>query len=194
MNYYVINLDRRVDRWMYISGELARVGIEATRFPAVDAKPGWHGCRESHLSLMDMCKKEVVFVILEDDVQFLWENPLEWIELALEELPLEWDCLYLGASPKEPQVRYSECLFELKNAHVTHAIIWHVREGGAVEYILEHRREINKIDDYFATVIQPNFNCFVTYPMIATQIQTQSDTCSRSDVSTILTNYNRFCK
>ena len=109
------------------------------------------------------------------------------------QLPSKWDCLYLGASPKEPQVRYSDNLFRLNNAHVTHAIIWHNRKDGAVDYILEHRNEINKIDDYFAKVIQPRFNCFVIYPMLCTQKQTKSDTCGRSDVSTIVNNYNRYC-
>ena len=35
---YVINLDRRPDRWEAISGNLARLGLEAERVPAVDAR------------------------------------------------------------------------------------------------------------------------------------------------------------
>lgn len=35
---YVINLDRRPDRWAVMSAQLARLGIEATRIPAVDAR------------------------------------------------------------------------------------------------------------------------------------------------------------
>ena len=194
MRAFVINIARRVDRWAVVEGHLADRGIHATRFSAIETKPGWKGCRDSHLTLLDRCKKEVVFMILEDDVEFLWEDPLEWVEAALEELPLEWDALFLGASPQEPQERYSEHLYGLKNAFTTHAIIWHVREDGAVEYILSHRKDIGKIDVYFRDVIFPNFNCFLTWPLLATQRQTQSDCCSRSDLSTIVKNYNRFCK
>ena len=35
---YVINLDRRLDRWAMISEQLDRLGMEATRIPAVDAR------------------------------------------------------------------------------------------------------------------------------------------------------------
>lgn len=35
---YVINLDRRPDRWKVMSEQLDRLGIEATRIPAVDAR------------------------------------------------------------------------------------------------------------------------------------------------------------
>ena len=35
---YVINLDRRPDRWKTLSARLDRLGIEATRIPAVDAR------------------------------------------------------------------------------------------------------------------------------------------------------------
>ena len=35
---YVINLDRRPDRWEAISGNLQRLGLEAERVPAVDAR------------------------------------------------------------------------------------------------------------------------------------------------------------
>jgi hypothetical protein len=141
---------------------------------------------------MELCKDEEYFMILEDDVEVV--EDLDYVSMAIEQLPKDWDCLYLGASPKEPQVRYSDNLFRLKNAHVTHCIMWHNRPGGAVEYILAHRDEIRKIDDFFANIVQPQFNCFVCYPMVMSQKQFQSDTCTRSDVSTILTNYTNFCK
>jgi len=188
MKINVINLNRRSDKWAYMRTELERMSIRAIRFTAIDTKPGWIGCRESHLRLLEMNRNEDTFAIYEDDVKFLNDK---WD--FYDELPEDWDCLYLGASPKESQERYSEHLFRLKNAHVTHAIIWHNRPGGAIEYILSHKADIRKWDDYLATVIQPMFNCFVTFPMVATQIQFQSDTCGRSDVSTILTNYNKHC-
>lgn len=188
---YCINLNRRPDKWAYARAEFERVGVRVVRFTAFDTKPGWIGCRDSHLAILELCKEEDVFAIYEDDVKFLQSWSI--VEKAISQLPDDWDCLYLGASPKEPQERYSENLFRLKNAHVTHAIIWYNRTGGAIEYILSHKSDIRKVDDYLAIVIQPMFNCFVTYPMAATQIQFQSDTCTRSDVSAILTNYNKFC-
>jgi GR25 family glycosyltransferase involved in LPS biosynthesis len=192
MMNYVINLDKRVERWYYVREHLHDIGIRVQRFPAIETKPGWRGCAESHLRILSKMEMGGITAIYEDDVMFL--QPLEVMYKALDQLPDDWDCLYLGASPKEPQERYSENLFRLKNAHVTHAIIWYKRIGGAVEYILSHKDEIKKIDDFFATVIQPRFNCFVAYPIVAIQKQFQSDTCHRSDVSTIQKNYNLYCK
>ena len=192
MNSYVINLDKRVERWYYVREHLHDMEISPVRFSAIESKPGWVGCRDSHLRILSMTPPNDIVAIYEDDVKFL--EPWETVLTSISQLPISWDCLYLGASPKQPQERVSENLFGLKNAHVTHAIIWNRREGGAVEYILSHANDIRKYDDYLATVIQPRFNCYVTYPICVTQIQFPSDTCGRSDVSTIEKFYNLYCK
>lgn len=191
MQSYVINLDRRVDRWAVVREELASFGFKPRRFSGIDKKPGWIGCRDSHIALLRKGVDESVFIIFEDDVEFIEE--IELLDKALDQLPLDWDCLFLGASPQETQERFDTHLFKLKNAWTTHAIIWHNRNGGAVEYILSHVNDINKWDVYLASVIQPMFNCFVIYPMLCTQRQTQSDTCTRSDLSTIKRNFYKYC-
>jgi len=189
MKSYVINLNRRADRWIVVREHLHELGIRVTRFPAIDN--GWRGCRDSHLAILDLCKDEDVFSIYEDDVEFVEDT--DYVNAAIMQLPPKWDCLFLGASPQEPQERYSDNLFRIKNAKTTHAIIWHNREGGAIDYILSHKEEINKIDDYFCSDIFPRFNCFLINPLVATQRQTQSDCCTRSDLSTIVINYKKYC-
>ncbi len=191
MSIYIINRDDRPERYAHAKAELLAHRMDAIRFPAIITKPGWMGCRDSHLAIMDKCKEEKEFFILEDDILIL--DVPNYYPIAYSELPEDWDALYLGASPKEPQEWYSTHLYKLKNAHTTHAIVWHNRTNGAVEYILSHKHHIKKIDDYFATVIQPKFNCFVISPMMITQKQFSSDTCKKSDVSTIHANYLKFC-
>jgi GR25 family glycosyltransferase involved in LPS biosynthesis len=194
MKKYCINLDRRIDRWEEASNMFYLMGWNVKRFSALERDKGWIGCRDSHLAILRMERGlGNVFMILEDDVVL---TPLTnyVVEEAMSQLPLDWDMLYLGCSPKEPQERYSDSLFRLKNAHVTHAIIWNDRESGAINYILNHVEEIEKIDDYFATVIQPKFNCFVVYPIVATQSDSPSDIAKHSDVSTIIYNYKQYCQ
>lgn len=194
MKTYCINLQDRPARWLDVQDELSRFGWgwPVERIDAVRTHPGWIGCTESHFIALRM---GIVggnpFCVLEDDVLFLQDRQV--LLNAIDQLPEDWDMLYLGASPKKQQERYSDNLFRLDNANVTHAIIWNPRSGGALDYVLNDRASIRKIDDYFATVIQPRFNCFVTYPMVATQKDLQSDTCKYSDVGTILRNYNTFC-
>ena len=193
MRTFCINLDRRSDKWAYMRCELERVGITATRFTAIDTKPGWRGCRDSHIRLMEMCRNEETFLILEDDVKFLCDDPIGAIVDVMDDLPYNWDALFLGASPQEPQERYSDHLYRLKNALTAHAIVWHNRHNGAVERILTDKSLIGKIDVYLRDWIFPNYNCFLIKPLCATQTQFSSDTCGRSDVSTIEKNYYKYC-
>ena len=80
---YVINLDRRPDRWEAMSAQLDRLGIEATRISAVDKKSladdpalrrmgGGHvACARSHYNAMQAlvdCGAPAA-LILEDDVE-----------------------------------------------------------------------------------------------------------------------------
>jgi hypothetical protein len=51
MHCFFINLDRRVDRRLETEAELARMGIEAERFPAIERIPGGLGCTQSHIEV-----------------------------------------------------------------------------------------------------------------------------------------------
>jgi len=190
---YVINRDDRPERLRDVTEEFRRVGINPRRFSAIVDKPGWKGCTKSHLAIFEKCKNETVFSVYEDDVVFL----PDYYDIAWEawgQLPEDWDCLYYGVSPREPQIRYSDNLFRVHHAYTTHAILWKNRPKGAVAFILNNKDKIHKYDVFIAEQVQPQFNCFVTYPLVCTQRQYKSDTCTRSDVSTIERNYLQFCR
>ena len=94
---YVINLDRRPDRWAAMSAQLDRLGIEAARIPAIDKESlagdpallrmgaGHVACARSHYKAMQAlvdCGASAALV-LEDDVEVGEEVPalissLEW--------------------------------------------------------------------------------------------------------------------
>jgi hypothetical protein len=192
---WVINRQDRPDRLHDIRIELENQEMNAHLFQAVIDKVGYKGCTRSHLGVMERCKSEKTFMVLEDDAEFLYPKDITnaFVGQSLVDMPKDWDALYLGASPQEPQEQYSDTLYRLKNAKCTHAIIWHNRDHGAVEYILNHKEDIGKIDRYLYEVIQPKFNCFATFPMLCTQKQSRSDIAHRSDCSTILKNFNKYC-
>lgn len=194
MKKYCINLDRRADRWEYAQDVLDDMGWEVERFSAVDEKPGWKGCAKSHIGVINQAIGEghKAFMVLEDDVMFLWKEKHIWD--CMQELPEDWDLLYLGASPQQPQKQYSPHLYEAKNCITTHAMIWHNREYGALQYLLYHQDEIGKIDVFLADEIQSRFNCFLAYPLLCTQVSNDSDIAQHSDVSTIIDNYNMYCR
>jgi len=189
---YVINRDARKDRLDSFRKEITLQGINAKRFPAIENKVGYIGCRDSHLELLAKIPPNDYMLILEDDVTFV--NDFDYLAEAVSQAGKEWDAIYLGGSPRKPQERYSDNLFKANGVYTTHSILWHNRPNGAVEYILSHKQDIGKIDCFMASTIQPLFNVYMTYPIICSQYQSQSDTCKRADLSTIVKNYNAFCK
>lgn len=194
MQIYAIHREDRPQRLDYLRKELTLAGINAHIFPAIIDKPGWKGCAQSHLKVLEKCGLNETIMILEDDVKFRFPDPMLWIKTAMSDLSLDWDCLYLGGSPQETQEKFTDHLYRARNVKCAHAIIWRNRRRGAVEFILNHQTDIRKIDDYFSQVIQPLFNCYMMRILLCTQTQFKSDTCHRSDVSTIEKNFKLYCK
>jgi hypothetical protein len=164
MKALCINLFDRPDRWVQFYSQ--KFPFEVERFDAIKKAPGWVGCRESYLECLKIGQNTgEPFIIMEDDCQILgsWTD----VFLVMKELPDNWDCLYLGATLNEPLKKYSEHLCWLSWAWTTHAIIW--KGGRAVEHILQSSEKIKKIDVFFADEIQKIFNCFIIYPLFATQ-------------------------
>jgi GR25 family glycosyltransferase involved in LPS biosynthesis len=194
MKNYLINLDRRRDRLATSIVEFNKVNMKFERIEATDTKPGWMGCLASHLeALARIQDNHRVAGVYEDDVRFLNLSPMDFVDSIQDELPPDWDMLYLGCSPQEPFKRYSEHLYQMGRSYTTHAIIWHNRDEGALDFILSREWGM-KYDLILSDYIHPNFNCFCTYPLICTQYQTQSDVCKRSDLSTIERNYKKYIR
>jgi len=197
MRTFVINLADRPERMARAREQLDAVNMPFERFEAIKTKPGWRGCRDSQLAVLDRIKHlrwndDYHFcLILEDDVEFL-PNWQETLKKSRFYLPLDWSLLYLGCSPQSPLKKQNDYLYVAKDCLCNHAILYNNHKRGVVDYILQCRDEIRKIDDFYRTVIQEQFKCFVTYPLCATQWQSQSDTCKRSDVSTIIKNFDKY--
>ena len=110
-------------------------------------------------------------MIIEDDIKVL--EPVEVLNKAIEQLPDDWDMLYLGAGVKEKLKRYSDNLFILGKVLCTHAVIYN-NQNGVVDYILDNAHGI--IDVYYRDNIHGKFNCYITYPMVCSQEDGLSDT------------------
>lgn len=187
---YCINLPERTERWQQVSAEFKRVGIEnIIKFDAIRIAPGFNGCRESHLAILEKCRGLKRFTIFEDDVQFC-DDPMYVLFEAEKQLPPDWDMLYLGANLMQPIDRYSNNLCRLKNAYCTHAMIFNNPE--LPDFILSHREGMRKIDVFYQSDVQDKFNCFITYPMIATQADSYSDIINRQTFysKSMIDNFN----
>lgn len=116
----VINLNRRLDRWERAKDELIKFGIEDyERQDAFElASPLWGNSR-SHLK----CLEDGCNLIFEDDI-FFTEGAREIFEKAVQQLPKDWDMVYLGGNVEYPLKRVSENLFKCEYTWGTNAILY----------------------------------------------------------------------
>lgn len=162
---YLINLDRRPDRLDHATRQLRRVGIEATRFPALDCRKlgisPEEACSLSHLNVLNLARVRgwQRVLVLEDDVTFADDFNDRISELRL---PHNLGWFYLGAnSVGEEQV--SGELWRSKQTLATHAYIFNLnlypifapllsRSGAVVDVVY---RNYQMSTDTFAYMMRP---------------------------------------
>ncbi len=174
---FCINLEERKDRWnsFLIQKDNYPFLSNTERFNAIKHARGAEGCKLSYLTLFDHCIQNNIneVLILEDDVLFL--NDVEnTLQLAINQLPENWDLLYLGLNTHKKLDRYSDNLFKVKSSFATHAILYNNRNN-VMNYIIEKKDSCPVIDVFYSNEIQPKFQCFTVYPIIATQNNSYSD-------------------
>jgi GR25 family glycosyltransferase involved in LPS biosynthesis len=193
MRAYAMNLESRPDRMVDFQKNI--FPFEVKRFNAIKTDPGWKGCTESQLTILAL-QDEFPFIIFEDDCVLL--QPWSIVEKAMEQLPENWDLLYLGATLMQPIEKFSENLFCLKKAYCAHAIIYNSKR--VVDYILNNHvrffqssSERNTLDVFYFNEIQEKFNCYIVSPLIATQRPGFSDIENMNvDYTQIINHFNIY--
>jgi GR25 family glycosyltransferase involved in LPS biosynthesis len=139
-------------------------------------------CSLSHVGAIKQ-HTELPFVVFEDDCIML--QPWSFVEDIMDQLPENWDCLYLGANLQKPLEQYSNNLYRLHSGHATHAVIYNSKE--LIDYAVSHYNtdEYRCFDVLMAYDVQKKFNCFCAYPICASQRSCMSDINSK-----FLDNYN----
>ena len=175
---FVINLKRRTDRLEQIN-----LPFEYEIFEATDGKvefndypvkqQGFMGCWDSHRRLFTDVKDKNIntVMVLEDDIEVCddFNNKLEKI---MNELPEDWDLLYLGGWNVGDVEKYSESLNHAKKVYTTHAFI--VKDK-FYDTILESINSRKWKVDVLISDILPKGNCFICDPTIAWQKEGFSD-------------------
>lgn len=172
-----INLDKRTDRWVQCQQEFSNWGINVERFPALTGFNGMHGLHLSNQTVFKLYAGKQLLV-LEDDVVF--NRPFLSLIDAYNDLPTDWDMLYLGGNANQPQKRFSNWLYRAHGILTTHAILYSPKmtqwlaDNMEVPEVVDRQ---NTIDVWFTKEIQTKFNCFIAYPQIAGQRFGYSDIC-----------------
>lgn len=192
MKAFVINLDSRPDRMEKFKKNI--FPFEVIRFPALTGGCGEDGCTNSHLAVlksMGTRPDNYPFAVFEDDCVLV--EPWCKVEKAISQLPKNWDALWLGANPKKRLHKYSENLFHLQQAWCLHAVIYN--NSFMVEYVLKYHNTPpgKNLDIFYCKEVMEKFNCFITYPIIATQLSDKSDIAPSitNNFDEIISNYKK---
>lgn len=209
-NVYLINMDKDIDRLNKVKKECDIVDIKFERFPGIKITDlsknildkyipkkvqkygtnGMMGCGLSHLFLWQdaLNKNYKNILVLEDDV-FFTDDFNEYFKNVIEELPKDYDILYLGYKdticnpPKDTSFNYIyKPIFPL----LTHAMI--ISNEGLKKLL----KNITKIDDHIDWIIAKNekkLNIYVSLKKIVNQIWEDSNNSSLSQFPKIINFY-----
>ncbi len=166
---FVINLPTRDDRRMDVIMEMKRFSIPFTLFMAEEYGDGKRGVYESLCSIFKHCIRHKIksALVFEDDVRFL-VDPNEHMQKCIDDLPEDWDMLFLGVNIPHPENAkpYTENLLSINRGLALHSVVYSLN---AMQKILDMPEPFTPIDLQIANRLQSVLKCFCTYPMLCTQ-------------------------
>ncbi len=197
---YCINLNKRKDRWKEITSHFNKYKIDVERFTAIEGnvfnwsnskytagKPvafnGACGCIASHLSIWKLAKQNNYksVLIIEDDCD-LEEDFLNKFTSAYNEVPNDWDLLYLGGVHETLQGIFSPDKIGNKVVQAKRIITttcYAMRDTVYDSAINIIERDLpnpyTAIDGYLASEIQPKYKTYAFHPPLAWQRASHSD-------------------
>lgn len=184
-----INLDRRSERWQRMQRVFADHDIGPVhRFSAIDGNKvvlprdwnhsaGAYGCLLSHVQVVRDARDAGVssVLILEDDV-VLDPQFKEKFTIFVQELPADWDMLFLGALHKDEPAKVSKHIRRITRANSTFA--YAIRNTVFDAFIDLHSRAEHVLDmtNY---VLQERFKCYCFMPNLVWVESEYSDVQNR---------------
>lgn len=169
-----INLDRRPDRWQRMQTEFARHGVEGVRrVSAIDGSAvqlpanwkhtaGAYGCLLSHLSVVQQARElgHDSVLIFEDDAVLDPEFETKFNSF-MEQVPSDWDMLYVGALHTDEPERVRDSVFRISKANSTFA---YALNHTVFDAFLELNARAENVLDVNAYELQRRFNCYCSLP------------------------------
>lgn len=189
-----INLDSRTDRRAHVESQLATVGIQGQRFPAIRNSNGALGCSMSHLKCLEIAKDNNWdhVLIVEDDITFL--NPKLFVNQFSQFLEKHhvFDVVLLAGNNLPPYQQIDNTCIKIYRCQTTtgymvqkhyyDTLIRNYREGILKLLAEPEQHALYAIDKYWQR-IQGLHNWYLITPPTVVQRE------DYSDIQKIRTNY-----
>lgn len=180
-SFYCLNLDKNPGRWDKCVPEFIKVGIDyVERVITTEGPDRFISFNHAHYDTINKgYETGDPFCIFEDDVVF----DVNWkrLEEASNQLPVEWDLLYLGANITgydscvwQMPLKVSENLVRVYNCWMTHAIVY---SNKMAKWILDNFNpdHLPVYDEWLRMNAMPGHNVYLINPMIVAQRPGYSD-------------------
>ena len=203
-NIFYINLEHRTDRKQHVEQELQKIGLNATRFNAIQMPNGAIGCSMSHLKILQEAIKNKLdhVLIVEDDIQFL--NPELFktnINRFFETQQSSWDVVLLAGNNMPPYeqianefVKVSRCQTTtgyLVNGHYINTLLQNIK-AGLTHLIHKPEEHSNYAIDKYWFKLQQVDNWYLIIPLTVVQRADYSDIEKRiTDYAKIMTDLDK---
>ncbi len=188
---FVINLDRRPERWQQIAAELNRIGItQYERFAAIDGQTldaskyavstANMGCTLSHLAVTKLARQRGYksYCVLEDDCIFA-DNFSEVFPSYWAQVPDTFHMVYLGGSHEGVKLQnLAPNLYKMVSTLTTHAMII---SSGIYDAMIDLWENTKEEVDNTLRKLHPNNNCYTFSPPLAWQRAGFSDILGKED-------------
>jgi hypothetical protein len=186
---YVINLDRRADRYNQFLSELKKHDISGVdRYSAIDGSnyvsdygllSGELGILMTHHAIIKECIDKNVdnVLLLEDDVYFTDE--IANVEDYMSKVPSDWDFIYFGGNHKygTPPELINDRVIRLNYTVALQCVAINKTMFEIIDSILSKKRK--QVDAYYAE-LHDRFNAYGFYPSMAKQMVGFSDIQNRN--------------
>lgn len=182
---FVIHQFHRSDRFKHALSERDKYDLTFEYFEAHSGVLDQHGkvngnsgCTASHRALMEIIAYERMdkVLILEDDFEFVGDDPMGQFASTICQVPDTWDFLYLGGHYAEPPIaRVSPNVIRCGRMHTTssYAVRWQTARK-----IAPYLCGVGPIDTLLSGFL-PTMQAFIMDPRIAVQYASFSDLTER---------------
>ena len=191
MNYFdkifCINLDSRPDRWESAKSEFVKHNLDVERIPAIkgsnlnlewppEIKEGAVGCSLSHLFTMKLAKQMRLnnYLVLEDDIVFDENFNEKFSKIYENEVPLDWDMLYLGGQHFHGMnlKKVTENVYKCEYTLAAHSVVF---KDTVFDRFINSLIDITKPCDVHYAESHKEINAYVIIPHLTWQKNDYSD-------------------
>lgn len=183
---YCINLDKRRDRWESASLEFDKFNLKVERVSGIEGKSlnlefppeikeGAVGCALSQLFTIKLAKQNNLdnFLLLEDDISFSEDLNQNFFKIK-EEIPEDWDMLYLGGQHFHGMnlQKITDHVYKCEYTLAAHSVAF---KNTVYDRFIEKLVDITKPCDVHYAESHKEINAYVIIPHLTWQRNSYSD-------------------